>query len=438
MNSSRLIRRLLLIPPVAAGILVLVWLAGGKEPPTVTDNREIARHVRIIEIPSVNFVPTAEGYGSVQPARVWTAVAEVAGRIIEMHDDLRNGSILPAGAVLIRIDPVDYELTLARDQAELAELDVQAANARASLEIEQRNLKLAKREFKRISDLVAKGTTSRSDADTFERNLLGARSQVQNLDNTLSLIPLQRRVLEARVAQSLRDIEHATIKAPFDLRVANLTVETDQFVGAGKNLFEGDSIDRVEVVAQVAMSSLRNLLIGRPEVDMSRNEMNERLAEFAGFKPLLRLDLGSHTAEWEAEFVRMSDIIDPHTRTVGVVVAVDNPFALTIPGMRPPLSKGMFLQVLIHGHSQSDRLVVPRSAIRNRSVLIADADNRLRRRSVEIAFEQDDLSVVAEGLTSGDRVVVSDLIPVVEGMLLAPEIDENLTSKLRNALEESK
>ena len=79
-----------------------------------------------------------------QPERVWATVAEVAGRIVEVHPRLRNSEIIPAGTLLFRIDPVDYELALAKATAEIAELDVQESNARGSLEIEQRNLSAAR------------------------------------------------------------------------------------------------------------------------------------------------------------------------------------------------------------------------------------------------------------------------------------------------------
>jgi len=77
--------------------------------------------------------------------------------------------------------------------------------------------------------------------------------------------------------------------------------------------------------------------------------------------------------------------------------------------------------------------VVPRSAVRGGAVHVADADNRLRRRPVEVLFGQGTLSIIAAGLAPGERVVVSDLVPVVEGMLLEPRVDEALTAELKAA-----
>lgn len=424
-------RKFLILPPIVVGILVLMWMAQGRQPPIKAEPSEPTRTVRVIEAPMLDLIPTAEGYGPVQPARVWTAVSQVSGRVVAIHDKLRDGEILSEGTQLLRTDPVDYELALAQSRAELAELVVQEQNAQASLGIEQRNLELARQDLERKRKLIKQGTTSQSTADEAERAMLATRSAAQNLENTLSLIPTQRSLLQAKADRSARDLEHTSILAPFDMRVANLKVEKDQFVSVGQSLFEGDAVDRVEIKAQVPMSALRRLFMGREEIKLDITRLNEQLPEMVGLNPLVRLDLGNHVAEWQAEFVRFDDTVDPQTRTMGVVVAVDRPFEKVIPGYRPPLSKGMFVQVVLRGKSQAPRVVLPRSAVRGGVVLVADQENRLRRRKVELLFSQGSTSVVASGLSAGERVVVSDLVPAVEGMLLHVQTDEILSESLK-------
>jgi RND family efflux transporter MFP subunit len=426
-------RLLWIAPPVILGIVVLVWSIGGKQPPAKADRGEPMRTVRVIEVPQLDLVPISEGYGPVQPARVWAAVSQVKGRVVEIHPRLRDGEILPQGTELLRIDPMDYELALAQVTAELAELQVREENARASLGIEERNLALAQQGLERNRKLVQQGTTSESAVDEAERTMLGTRTAVQNLKNTLALLPAQRQLLDAKAARAERDLQHTLIRAPFNMRVANLAVEADQFVTTGQTVFEGDAVDRVEIEAQMAMSSLRRLFLGRSDFEVDFTRLTEQLSELLGFSPLVRLDLGNHVAEWEAEFVRFSDEVDARTRTMGVVVAVDRPFDKIEPGYRPPLSKGMFVQVALRGVSQGARLVVPRSAVRGGAVYVADRENRLRRRPVEVLFSQGRLSVIAEGLEPGERVVVSDLVPAVEGMLLQPRVDDELATALQAA-----
>ncbi len=426
-------RMLLILPPIAVGVLVLMLMAGNRKPPVQAATETAAKPVRIFQVRQVDLVPVAEGYGSVKPAQLWTAVAEVSGRIVELHPRLRDGEILPAGTLLLRVDPVDYQLNLAQAEAELAELEVEQTNARASLDIEQRNLKIAEREFERISKLAAKGTASQSNLDDAERTLLNSRNAVQNIRNTLALMPTKRKVLEAKRTQAERDLENTRIVAPFNLRVANMQIETDQFVSKGQSLLEGDSVDRVEVLAQFPLSTLRRLFIGRDDIHADNALMGENLPQLVQLDPLVRLDMGTTQAEWRAEFVRFSDTVDPQTRTMGVVVAVDKPFEKIEPGVRPPLSKGMFVQVLLRGRVQPQRLVVPRAAVRDGQLYLVDEAQRLQRRAVEVLFNQGPLSVLKNGLAAGDRVVVSDLVPAVDGMPLKPQEDESLSEAVAAA-----
>lgn len=429
-NNHPRLRALWVIPPVALGILVFMFMAGEKQAPQKAQQGEPAYAVRTITAPMVDLVPQAEGYGAVRPAKVWTAVAQVSGRIIELNPKLRDGEILPTGTPLFRIDPVDYELNLAQSLAELAELGVQEENAEASLAIEQRNLSLSQRELSRMSKLVEKGTASQNDADTAERTMLGRRTAMQNIKNTLALIPTQRKLLEAKLMQAERDLQNTSVSAPFNLRIAKLAIESDQYVSKGQNLFEGDSVDRVEIIAQVAMSSLRNLFIGRQDAVPNVQQMNQQLAQFTGFQPLVQMDLGNHIAQWEAEFVRFSDNVDGETRTIGVVIAVDKPMEKIKPGYRPPLSKGMFVQVILRGHTQKDRIVIPRSTVRDGKVYLVDQEQRLKIQPVKLLFNQRQLSIVDQGIDQGQQVIVSDLIPAVEGMLLRPSVDEKIQQEL--------
>jgi len=430
-NKQSRWRSLWVFPPILVGIAIFIFMVSGKQAPQKSDRGEPTRFVRVITVQARDFIPLAEGYGSVQPAQVWAAVAQVSGRIIAMHPRLRDGEIITAGTRLFRIDPADYELNLAKAQTELAELNAQGENSAASLKIEQRNLALAEKEFKRQKKLAGQGTVSRSRADEAERAMLSSRSLVQNLENTIALLPIQRSLQQAKITQAERDLANTTLTAPFNMRVTGLAIETHQFVSSGQTLLSGDSVDRVEIIAQVSMADLRNLFIGQPRLPTDINTITNSLAELTGFKPVVKMDVGNGLiAEWEAEFVRISDSVDPQTRTMGIVVAVDHPMQKIIAGIRPPLSKGMFVQVSIAGHTQPDRIIVPRSVIRAGKIYIVNSDNRLETRTVTRLYNQQQVAVIGEGLQSGEKIVVSDLIPAVDGMLLQSVVDETLQQSL--------
>lgn len=419
-SASRL-RILWILPPIIIGMVIFSMLKASKQGPQESAISEPVRSVRTMIVSREDFTPVARGYGIVQPAQVWKSVTQVSGRIVEKHPRLDNGEIIQQGELLLKIDPVDYELNLAQAESQLSELDVQQSNSAALLEIEQNNLALAEKEYRRLQQLLVKGSISQSDADNAERTLLNSRTQVQNLKNTLALLPTQKKLQQAKVQQAQRDLDNTVITAPFNMRINELDIEQFQYVSKGQHLFSGDAIDRVEIVAQVAMSSLKNLFSGQAMIIDDLAEFTQNLSSLTGFQPQVELDIGNQQkARWEAEFVRFADSVDSETRTLGVIIAVDKPLQQVIPGIRPPLSKGMFVEVAIAGRQQQDRIVVPRSSIRNGKAYVVDPANRLQIRDVSREYDQQDKSVIREGLNEGDQLILSDIIPAVAGMLLNP------------------
>jgi multidrug efflux pump subunit AcrA (membrane-fusion protein) len=129
------LKALLIAPPVAIGIAVLAWQLSQRQLPEQAEPAEVAKPVRVIEVAPADFVPRALGYGFVQPGSVWEAVAQVSGKIVYRHPDLERGRLLEAGSELLRIDPADYELAVARIEANL-----EAARAeREELTVRQAN-----------------------------------------------------------------------------------------------------------------------------------------------------------------------------------------------------------------------------------------------------------------------------------------------------------
>ncbi|MEE8246352.1 MAG: efflux RND transporter periplasmic adaptor subunit [Alphaproteobacteria bacterium] len=446
MESRRreLLKRLLIVPPLVLGVAILVLMARGREGPERVPPGEQPRAVRVIAVPSVAVVPRALGHGVVTPGMVWEAVAEVAGKVAQIHPALKKGAVLEAGEVLLSIDQADYRLAEAEAEAEIrsvraefAELEARESNTRASLAIEQRALDLSETELERKRRLLERGNVARSAVDQEERAMLDRRQRAQSLNNTLNLIPAERQALEAkgalyeaRLAEARLDLERTVIALPFDARIAEVTVEASQFVRAGETLVVADSIDVAEVEAQVPIDKMRHLVSGRPErPDLTPAELG-RMPELLGLSAVVRLHAGDFTVEWPARFARISDTIDPETRTVGVIVAVDDPYRQARPGLRPPLIKNMFVEVEVRGRPRPPGPIVPRAALHRDRVYVAGADDRLERRRVEVGFFQTNFVTIAGGLSAGERVVVSDLAPAVDGMLLAPVVDEGLVRSL--------
>jgi multidrug efflux pump subunit AcrA (membrane-fusion protein) len=91
----------------------------------------------------------------------------------------------------------------------------------------------------------------------------------------------------------------------------------------------------------------------------------------------------------------------------------------------------MFVEIEIRTRAVDDRIVVPRASLHDGSLYVVDAENRLDIRPVRIGLIQGDFATVEDGITAGGRIVVSDLIPAVAGMLLAPKEDDALSARLK-------
>jgi len=418
-TQSKSASKLWLIPPIIIGVIVLMLAKNSKQVPSLAEFKEPSQGVRTVMLKRDSFTPIATGYGTVQAAQTWKAISQVSARIVEVHENLGNGTFVKKGDVLVRLDPIDSELNLAQAQVKLTELEVSEKNTQASLVIEQRNLVLAEKEFKRLKSLSRKGTTSKSSADAAERSMLSNRSIVQNYKNSLALLPTQKKLQQSQIAQAQRDLDNTVIKAPFDMNISGLQIETNQYVSKGQQMFEGSSIDSVEIVTYVALSELRTLFFQRDDIATDIESLAGDLASIAKFSPTVYLDMGNEKqASWKANFLRFSDEIDTQTRTMGIVIEVEHPLKKVIPGIRPPLSKGMFVEVAIAGQVQKAVISVPRIAVHKNSVYIMTEENRLKIQPIKILYNQAGKSVIKQGLKGDERLVLSDLIPAIDDMLL--------------------
>ena len=130
----------------------------------------------------------------------------------------------------------------------------------------------------------------------------------------------------------------------------------------------------------------------------------------------VQVDFAGRALSWEGRVVRTGAKVDERTRLVPVVVRVDKPYA-----RRPPLTVGLFAKVTIQGRELDSAAMIPRSALRQGDVVwVVGQGNDLKFRKVSVAHFQRDTVMIRGGLKSGERVVVSSLGEVTDGMLVRP------------------
>jgi len=440
--------------PVILAIALLLTLKQNKKEPERDQLQEKASYVRIISAPMVSVVPKAIGNGTVKPSKNWRAIAQVKGKVIFKEAKLKKGAILDESMLLLSIDPTDYQLSIAQTQADiaatqaqLAELEIKEKNTHLSLAIEQRSLELTKKELERQRKLVNKGGISFSDVEKQEKNLLNQQQSVQNQNNTINLLPTQKALLDAQLSRQQthilslqRDLAHTQIKLPFSGRVAEVNIEENQYVREGELLTAIDSLDKAEIEVQLALNDLRSIIHSNKVVNAAEISP-DKLQQHLGLKAQVSLTVGDETIHWPAKFARLSNTLDPKTRTAGVIVEVDSPYANVQPGLRPPLVKGLFVQVKLTGAALQNSIIVPNSALHSRNennssqngqkiVYIVNQKNRLEIRPVSIKLVQNEFSIINSGIKEGEKIIISELLPAIQNMLLKVQEDTQLKQLL--------
>ncbi len=447
MNRARL-KKLLIFPALLIGIVIAVALVKNSSKPVRVAVAEKATAVRMISVPEATVAPRMMATGNVEPSRVWSSMAQVSGKVISLYPRLKQGALIKQGEVLLKIDPRDYELAIIQAETglesirvQLAQIDVLEANAEALLVIEKEALRLAKSELKRKEMMRKQRSISQSELGKEQRSLLTQQKSVQSLINSIKLYPVDRRRLaaelrkqQAQLADAKLNLERTTILMPFNGRIAEVKVELQQFVGLGSLMIVADGIDRAEIAVQVPMERLGELIISNTVIDPIAAEDIE-LGKLLGLSARVLLQQNEHLVEWPARVARLSDALDPRTRTVGVIVEVDKPYARVQPGQRPPLVKGLFVDIELSGQLQKNRIVIPLSALHGHQVYLVNSAQRLERRTITVSSKGVDYAIISDGLKAGEVVITSDLNAPIEGMLLRPVEDKVTLKQLLSSIQ---
>ena len=430
--QQKWLRRSWFIVPVLIALIILLVATRMKSPPGKVEVSERAVKVRVIEAPNIAIVPKALGYGTTKAARTWEAVAEVAGQVAWIADDLKSGKLIDEGTELLRINDASYQLALTQAETQLNALEVKDKTTHASLALEERGQSLLRKDIERKRKLKQQGTVSASLLEEGERGLLKGEVLVQNLKNALALNAAERQVLDTQKANAELDLERTRFVAPFDVRITDRKVNQAQYANKGQLLFSADGLEAVEIEARFPIGKLRPLIAGKKTAEDDGDvPAAEKAPGALNLDALVRLKTATHTVEWTARVDRVAGVIDPQTQTLGVVVVVDKPYEQARPGQRPPLVRNTFVEVELRKKPKGKPVVVPASALHDGKVYVLDQDNRLEIRPVKSAFTQGGTTAIAKGLEAGETLVVSDLVPATAGMLLDPMVDEKAMKRLK-------
>jgi membrane fusion protein, multidrug efflux system len=342
-------------------------------PPKVTVAKPVERTI----------VDQDEYVGRFVPVDVVEVRARVSGYLDKIH--FTDGQIVKQGDLLFTIDKRPFQNTL--DQS------------RANLETAKSNLVYTQSDLTRAQQLVRERTISEQ---IYEQRMQAFRNAQASVAAN-----------EAMVRQAELDLEYTELRAAITGRIGDRRVTQGNLVtgGAGGNttlLATIVSIDPIRFEFTFDEASLlryQRLAAGKNEVaGLGGTTVRLKLLDEAEFSHSARMDF-------------VDNVIDRASGTIRGRAQLANPDSLFTPGM--------FARVQVPASGPYQALMVPDAAIGSeqarRFVYLIDQDNVARLRYVTLGQLVDDLRVIKEGLSAGDRVVVNGLMRVRQGVKVTPE-----------------
>jgi RND family efflux transporter MFP subunit len=377
---------------LAIGGLLYSVFASMKMPPEEKTQVDITPIVAVENIRVAPLALQVDSYGIVKPKYETQLVAQVSGQILELSEVFVRGGFVKEGQLLARIDPNDYEAALIDAQANLA-------SARASLQKERAQGKVAEREWQKITH------SSPTELSLRKPQLAQELARVK--------------AAQASVLRAERNMERTEVKAPFDAMIAERDIGLGSFVGTGSAIGKLLSTAVAEVRLPVADNQLQFLL------NQGQNAKVNLLGTFAGKEQI-----------WQAVINRSEGVIDDKSRMSYLVAEVQDPYRLTSISEDNPLRFGSYVQAKILGVELPQASLLPSYLVVNNKVALLNKDSTLHYVNVDIVRQQGSQVIVASGLVDGDQLIVSALDYPVEGMKLSLSTEDNNNINNKNENEQ--
>ena len=346
----------------------------------------VAPLVRVVVAQPSDVEVRVRTQGTVVPRTESDLIPQVAGEVVWVSPKLVSGGFFEKGDPLVRIDPGDYE--------------VERQSARATVARSESEFQRAETELDRQRRLKERGVT--------------AQARIDDAENAQRVADAVLREARARLTQVQRDLARTRLRAPFRGRVRTKDVDVGQFVNRGATIATLYAVDWAEVRLPLPDRELRwlELPLGYSAAGADAGPTVTLRAEFAG-----------SPRAWEGRIVRTEGEIDARSRMVHVVARVEDPYGHDdAAAAQVPLAVGLFVEAEIVGRTLPSAFVLPRTALQSGPsvqgdyVHVVDAENRLRVRPVEVLRTQRETVVVGAGLSAGERVSISPMAAVVDGM----------------------
>jgi RND family efflux transporter MFP subunit len=362
---KRVVQIALAIIIVIVGLAIAGGLISLKKTPEQTVPPKPVPEVETITARTQDLKVMIPAQGTVEPATVTRAAAEVEGTVIAVSPDYEAGGNFKEGDVLLEIDPSDYKAALAQAESSLADAKLQVVQ-------EEMRAEQAKRDWERI----ARPGQTPNDLVRRIPQLAAARAKVE--------------AMQAAVDRAMRDLERTKLRAPYDGRIRRKLVDLGTRVAKAGELAEFYATKTLEVRLPV------------PRQDAA-------FFDLRGQEIILK-ETGGQSRTWKAVVDRTEGEIQRANRSIMVVARIDG----TLPDAPLP---GQFVHTEIEGLMIEKVVRVPRRAfVKSDRVMIVGDGHTVTTREVKVVRTERDDVLVSEGIRDGEQLCVTALTAVIEGM----------------------
>ena len=364
---------------IIASFSVTVIMIFAKPSPKPVQNKFVPPVVETMDAIPQFYNLQINSQGTVVPRTEITLTSEIPGKIDFVSSKIQSGSSFDIGDTLLILDQRDFELALIAAQSSMYQ-------AQVIYEREVAESEVAKKEWSNING----GKAS---------NLALRKPQLDQAKAALA-------AAEANYQRALLNVERTYIRAPFKGRVRSEFVDIGMVVSPGIPLAQIYAIDKIEITLPIAESDIKFLSIpldGRV-VPFSNQPSMTLTSSFAGV-----------SQKWNGKILRSAAEIDPRTRMLSVIgqVSVQSSKNSTI-----PIKVGMFVNASIEGKSFNNIYVVPREKVRDGEVWVLNNEGILSKREVQLLRYEKDKALISDGFEKGDKILLTRLDVLIEGMKL--------------------
>ncbi len=289
-----------------------------------------------------------------------------------------EGEVVKKGQALYQIDPAEYASAVQSAKATLARAEAAAGSARETA--------------KRYERLAAINAVSQQE---YEQASAAAKQAEAD-------IALQR----AQLNRAEIDLSRTRIVSPIAGNIGRSDITQGALVTQNQATALASVVQLDPINIDLTASAVRIMNI-REQV------ANGQIASASGAIPVTILFENGTTYPHQGQLEFSEVIVDETAGTVAVRVLVPNPDGVLLPGMflRASLAAGQFENVV-----ELPQSLVGRTPTGEATVMVVNAEGKAEQRKVTIAGQTGNSWIISEGLSSGDKIIVSNLQSIRAGM----------------------